>query len=37
MCFTLKYASKEAVIEEMTNFASDIWALGLIMYEILIE
>ena len=35
--FTPVYASKEAAIDEISSFASDIWSVGIIIYEVISE
>ncbi len=35
IAFTLKYVSRETKYEHVTSYASDIWSLGLIGYELM--
>ena len=37
IAFTPRYVSRESVIDYMTSFSSDIWSLGLVIYEIISE
>lgn len=34
MIYTAKYVSKETAIDEIISFASDIWSLGMVFYEL---
>jgi serine/threonine protein kinase len=31
----MRYASAEVALEETTSFKSDIWSLGIVIYEVL--
>ena len=37
LAFTARYASKSVVIEGKFSFSSDMWAFGLLMYELILE
>ncbi|KRX00145.1 Protein kinase-like domain [Pseudocohnilembus persalinus] len=34
IAFTARYASRESAVDEVTAYTSDIWSLGLVMYEL---
>lgn len=35
LAFTMRYASAETALDEVTSFASDIWSFGIVVYEVL--
>jgi len=37
IAFTARYVSRETAVDEVTSFSSDIWSLGLVIYEIISE
>jgi serine/threonine protein kinase len=36
LAYTVRYAAKEVIEDGITNFKSDIWSLGLVLYEIFV-
>ena len=37
IAYTTRYVSRETIVDEVTSFSSDIWSLGLVIYEIISE
>ena len=37
LAFTTRYAAKSVVIDEKFSYSSDMWAFGLLMYELINE